>query len=163
MEFGTAGYTMDHVFVLYDRESETVWYPGDKGLEAVGGERKGQSIPFLEEPAPVALGEWLDAHPDSTVLLPSERDFKAINRPTLGVRVEDRNDAIVVSRVGDESPAALAGLEVGDRLHTLDGHAIVERKSLREILMESTAGDTVDLVVERDGELLTLRPTLAER
>ncbi len=163
MEFGTAGYTMDHVFLLYDRESETVWYPGDKGLEAVGGERKGQSIPFLDEPAPVALGEWLDAHPDSTVLLPSERDFKAINRPTLGVRVEDRDGAIVISRVGDDSPAGLAGLEVGDRLHTFDGRAIVQREDLREILMESTAGDTVELVVERDGELLTTRPTLASR
>ncbi len=161
MEFGTAGYTMDHVFVLYDRDSETVWYPGDNGLEAVGGERKGQSIPFLDEPAPVALGEWLDAHPDSTVLLPSERDYKAINRPTLGVRVEDHDGSIVISRIGDDSPAAAAGLEVGDRLQSFDGRTIVERRDLREILMDSAAGETVEIVVERDGELLTLRPTLA--
>ena len=27
VEFGTSGYTMDGVFVLYDRTSDSVWYP----------------------------------------------------------------------------------------------------------------------------------------
>jgi len=71
VEFGTAGYTMDHVFVLDDRASNSVWYPGEKALEAVGGARKGSAIPFLDEPAPVALGDWLAEHPGSRSCSPA--------------------------------------------------------------------------------------------
>jgi len=67
---------MDDVFVLYDRASNTVWYPGEAALEGVGGRRKGDSIPFLDEPKPMSLGEWLGAHRDSAVLLPSEEDSR---------------------------------------------------------------------------------------
>ena len=83
--FGTAGYTMDNLFVLYDRVSNSVWYPGDEAeLLAVGGAMKGSRLPFVAEPAPVSLGEWLDEHPDSTVLLPSEEDHRRIERARLG-------------------------------------------------------------------------------
>jgi hypothetical protein len=75
-EFGTAGYTMDHVFVLYDRLTNSVWYPvHDDSLQAVGGTQKGTSIPFRDEMAPVPLGEWLDVHPASTVLLPAAEEL----------------------------------------------------------------------------------------
>ena len=70
-EFGTSGYTMNNVFVLYDRLTDSVWYPlGDGTMDAVSGQRKGTSIPILAEPAPMRLGRWLKDHPDSKVLLP---------------------------------------------------------------------------------------------
>ena len=59
MEFGTSGYTMDNIFVLYDRASDSVWYPQGNELAAVAGKRKGSSIPFVDEPAPVSLAERL--------------------------------------------------------------------------------------------------------
>lgn len=62
--------------MLYDRESDSVWYPGPATLEAVGGKRLGEAIPFLQEPSPMKLSEWLRQQPDSTVLLPSEEDAK---------------------------------------------------------------------------------------
>lgn len=77
-EFGTSGYTLDQVFVLYDRDSDSIWYPmSETTLDAVGGERKGQSLEILDEPAPLPLADWLEAHPDSTVLLP---DFELESR-----------------------------------------------------------------------------------
>ena len=76
---------MDDVFVLYDRVSNSVWYPGDEAdLIAVGGALKGSRLPFLAEPAPAPLGTWLDEHPESTVLLPSEEDQRRIERARLG-------------------------------------------------------------------------------
>ena len=73
-EFGTSGYTLDQVFVLYDRDSDSIWYPlGDGTLDAVGGRRRGESLEILDEPAPLPLGSWLAEHPDSTVLLPEPR------------------------------------------------------------------------------------------
>ena len=40
---------MDNVFVLYDRATQSVWYPGENALEAVSGSLKGSSIEFLDE------------------------------------------------------------------------------------------------------------------
>lgn len=71
MKFGTSGYTMDNVFVLYDRLTDSVWYPlGNGTMDAVAGVLKGTSIPLLAEPSPVRLEDWLKVHPDSKVLLP---------------------------------------------------------------------------------------------
>ena len=151
---------MDHVFVLYDRASNSVWYPSETALEAVGGERKGSAIPFLDEPAPVVLGDWLAEHPASTILLPSEQDYKMMNRPYLGIRLEDGEDGVVVSRVAEGSPAAEAGLQAGDILRSFGGHELKDRRDLRSTLVELSAGDTVDVIVVRAGKAMILRPTL---
>ena len=69
--FGTTGYTMNNVFVLYDRAAESVWYPtGDKHLEATSGAKKGTRIEFLDKPTPIPLAQWRKAHPKTRVLLP---------------------------------------------------------------------------------------------
>ena len=160
-EFGTTGYTMDHVFVLYDRASDSVWYPlDDTSLQAVAGERKGGSIPCMDEPAPIALGDWLDANPDSTILLPTEEDYKRLNRPYLGIWLEDQDGGVIIEQVSDDSPAAAAGFEAGDVLRRFDGQVIESRRGLLDALTECAAGDTVKVVVERGGRKKTLRPTL---
>lgn len=69
--FGTTGYTMNNVFVLYDRATESVWYPSsDTALEAMSGAQKGRTIPFLDKPQPMTLGEWRARHPRTKVLRP---------------------------------------------------------------------------------------------
>ena len=68
--FGTTGYTMNNVFVLYDREAESIWYPTDeKHLEATSGARKGTRIEFLKKPTPMPLGQWRKLHPKTRVLV----------------------------------------------------------------------------------------------
>lgn len=69
--FGTSGYTMKRTFVLFDRESDSIWYPGPNGtLEAVAGPRQGDTVSSVVESPIVTLGTWLDEHPESTILLP---------------------------------------------------------------------------------------------
>jgi len=81
VEFGTSGYTMDRVFVLYDRKSESIWYPlTDETLDAVGGPLRGLTLPILQEPAPSTLGSWLERHPLTAVLLPTEQDLERIEQ-----------------------------------------------------------------------------------
>ena len=71
-EFGTTGYTKNHLFVLYDRVTDSVWYPLHRGtLDAVSGPAKGTRIKLLAEPRKMKLSEWMKKHPDSKVLLPS--------------------------------------------------------------------------------------------
>lgn len=76
IEFGTTGYTLNNVFVLYDRNNGTTWYPlKEGGLDAVAGADLGKSIEFVEKPEQMKLSEWLKSHPQSTVLLPTEADI----------------------------------------------------------------------------------------
>ena len=141
---------MGHVFVLYDRATQSVWYPGeDQTLQAVSGIRKGTSIPFLDEPAPIALAEWLEQHPDSTVLLPSETDYESWQRARLGVGIEPAEGGIRVTRVVEESAAAVGGLLVDDVLVQISGKPVTNREELRGALAEYRVGDTVELDIER--------------
>ncbi len=77
IEFGTTGYTLNNVFVLYDRKNGTTWYPlKEGGFDAVAGVDQGKVIEFLEKPAMMKLSEWMEGHPETTVLLPPAADVR---------------------------------------------------------------------------------------
>ena len=76
-EFGVSGYVYKDVFLIFDRETESLWYPlDDKQWTAVSGPRKGETIPFMQKPAPVPLGEWRKKHPTTVVLLGSKEEVE---------------------------------------------------------------------------------------
>ncbi|MFF9163237.1 M50 family metallopeptidase [Streptomyces longwoodensis] len=58
------------------------------------------------------------------------------------------------------SPAAAAGMKAGDRIVSFDGRGTNDWNTLSDLIRDS-AGKTVPLVVERDGEQLTLHATIA--
>ena len=71
--FGTTGYTYRQTFLLYDRKTDSVWYPLEPDrMTAVSGPLKGQSIPFLAKPALMPLREWIAEHPKTRVLVGTE-------------------------------------------------------------------------------------------
>jgi 2-alkenal reductase len=74
--------------------------------------------------------------------------------------------------VTDDSPADRAGLipasrstgRGGDLIVTIDGHTINDFSDLNSYLVyESTVGQTIEIMVVRDGELVTLALTLGSR
>lgn len=66
---------MDNVFVLYDRLSDSVWYPmTDNSMDAVSGELQGKAIPLIAKPEVTTLQKWLEKYPDSKILLPKKRN-----------------------------------------------------------------------------------------
>lgn len=76
-EFGVSGYVYKDVFLIFDRKTESLWYPlDDTKWTAVSGPRKGETIPFIAEPPVVRLGEWQDKHPNTVVLLGSRREIE---------------------------------------------------------------------------------------
>lgn len=85
--------------------------------------------------------------------------------PWLGVEGADRvmNGGAEVQRVKPVSPAAEAGVQVGDIITRLDGVAIPSMGTLLLELRRRQPGHTVRLVVLRDGRELDLLVTLAER
>lgn len=68
--FGTTGYTYNDLFLLYDRLTQSVWYPMEDGaINGIGGSQLDRRIAFLEKPPIVTLGEWRNLYPDTMVLL----------------------------------------------------------------------------------------------
>ena len=73
--FGTTGYTHKRTFLLYDRKTESVWYPLETGqMNAISGELAGNAMPFLGEPRRTSLSEWRGKHPDSLVLVGADAE-----------------------------------------------------------------------------------------
>ena len=71
--FGTTGYTHKNTFVLYDRKTESVWYPNKPGeMNAVSGTCAGSALPYVGEPERMSLGQWRQQHSASLVLVGSE-------------------------------------------------------------------------------------------
>ena len=76
-------------------------------------------------------------------------------------RVEE-SGVVRLAAVSADSPAADAGLQVGDIIRTVDGAPVQEADAWRETLAATVPGSTMHLGVERDGQLLTLEATLIQ-
>ena len=89
----------------------------------------------------------------------------------IGVSVRDLDDAdverkqlaspegVVIEDVRGQSPAAEAGLEVGDVMITFDGERIRSARQLARLVQETRSGRTVRAVVMREGARLELKVT----
>ena len=67
-----------------------------------------------------------------------------------------------ISRVILESPAREAGLKRGDIIIKIDSEDINSDNSLASVLSTKEIGDKINLVVDRDGEVITLHAILDE-
>jgi serine protease Do len=68
---------------------------------------------------------------------------------------------LVVASVDPDSPAEAAGLQPYDIVVAVDGARVETTADVRSRLLDARAGDTVQLVVVRDGEQITLPLRLA--
>ena len=84
----------------------------------------------------------------------------------LGVSLDDRTDGgqgAVVTRVTEDSPAAEAGIEVGDVVIAVDDAATDGSAGVIAAIRDHAPGDAVEVVVVRDGDEETFRVVLVER
>lgn len=70
---------------------------------------------------------------------------------------------VMISKIVDDSPAARAGLEVGDIITALDGKAIGSGSELAHAIRGQEDGASVLLEVWRDGAVQNVAATVAER
>ncbi|HUE70035.1 MAG TPA: PDZ domain-containing protein [Pirellulaceae bacterium] len=81
----------------------------------------------------------------------------------LGVGLEVQpSGGIVVTEVGEESPAAKAGLKVGDKITTVNRAIVEDIEELSTVMETVPPGGKLTLGVVRDGRALTIVATLAE-
>ncbi|MGH2968553.1 MAG: S1C family serine protease [Solirubrobacteraceae bacterium] len=92
-----------------------------------------------------------------------KRDGK-IDRAFLGVSTSEappRDGALVREVTGE--PAQEGGLRTGDLIIELDGRTIASPSDLGQVVLTRKPGDTVEVVVQRNGNRETLRVTLGAR
>lgn len=84
-------------------------------------------------------------------------------RPYLGVTVQDGDNGVVINAVDADSPAEEAGLQADDVIVSINGEAVENSQHAVALVRALSAGDEVTLSVERDGETVEVRATLASR
>jgi hypothetical protein len=62
-----------------------------------------------------------------------------------------RPNRVVVRDVYSKSPASVGGLTSGDQVISMDGQRVYSERDMREIASAGSAGDSIAVVVERDG------------
>lgn len=70
---------------------------------------------------------------------------------------------VMIGHVEDDSPAARAGLQVGDIITGIDGEKVDSPWDLSAAVRKHEGGEDADLEVWRDGRSLDFRVTIAER
>ena len=75
---------------------------------------------------------------------------------TIGVAVQRSAEGVVISAVGAGSPAARAGLQVGDRVLRYNGEAVNDARQLARLVLQSEPGSVARVQVMRGGAARTL-------
>jgi S1-C subfamily serine protease len=100
-----------------------------------------------------------------------------VSRPYLGVAAHpvtlssstvdrlklDRTDGLVVLSVADDTPAARAGILVGDVLLDIKGISLARPADLLDALLAMKAGEAASIRLVRGGDLRTLNATPVDR
>ena len=146
----------------------------DDGSIATTGTDPAAPVDGLPEGTPVVnqRGELvaLCSHSGGTATLVSLQHLdslqKALAREAgtkvwMGVMLDVVDGAVVVGSVNDGGPSAIAGLQAGDVLASVNGVAVVDPTGVGAALAASQPGDTITVVVDRGGEALSLDVVLA--
>jgi len=85
--------------------------------------------------------------------------------PVLGIGAEDGRGTrgVVVGVVAPKSPAAAAGVRIGDLIQSIDGKPVKNFRELTVMLAKREAGDKIKLQVMRDTRSADLNITLGRR
>ena len=90
-------------------------------------------------------------------------DDNAHHHAALGVSLKESDGHVSVIAVMPGSPAAKAGLRVGDQIRYVGEQRIRTAQGLAEEVGEYRPGSQVDLAIRRDGERQTVTATLGSR
>jgi len=74
LTFGTTGYSLHNSPLLYDRKTKSLWLLTGEDFACVSGAMKGTRLNRFKEAARESWPEWHSRHPDTLVLVGSDRD-----------------------------------------------------------------------------------------
>ena len=98
---------------------------------------------------------------------PLERPYLGITYQDLTNLGEDRADiaagGVMVTSIGPGSPAAMAGVAIGDAIMAVEGQPLGRENSLIKLLLDRRAGDRVKLLVQRGRDHVNIEVVLGKR
>lgn len=137
------------------------------GLDVAAGGPLPEGTPVVNQKGELVA---LCSHSATGPLLVSLTALDALSRAlaagaanSVWVGVAFGNDAsrgLVVEMLDPSGPAADAGVKVGDLIVSADGTKVADTTQLGSVLAGHSPGDTVELVVQRDGSPLTIAVVL---
>jgi serine protease Do len=143
---------------VHDETDLAMLWVGEQGLTPVE---------WRTGPAP-AVGEWVatsgvagDPAAIGVVSVAPRRVFSP--RGLLGIGLETVPDGPRIREVTPGSGAAKAGLAVGDIVRSVDGKPVKTHDELIALVARYNPGDTLNLVVLRDGKEHAIKATLGTR
>jgi hypothetical protein len=69
LALGTTGYFLSGRPILYDRATESLWVEDGEAFAAISGQQKGNRLPLVSRPAPVAWSDWKRQNPRSRLVI----------------------------------------------------------------------------------------------
>jgi S1-C subfamily serine protease len=97
-------------------------------------------------------------------VIPQLREGKEVERAYLGVTSADApQGGALVAEVRPGDPADQGGIEVGDRIVSVDGQEVNESADVSALVTAKRPGDKVEITVQRGGEEESLNVELGER
>lgn len=98
-----------------------------------------------------------------------------ISRPYLGIYMQELDEklskslglpastkGVVIAKVGDGSPAANAGLQIGDVVDKIDGVTVKTSKEVQTVVRKHKPGDTLNFLIRRDGAMQSISVKIGE-
>lgn len=74
-----------------------------------------------------------------------------------------RADGALVTSLDRRAPAFQAGIRRGDIITSIDGTPVTTREDVVDLVAKKNPGDSISVVVDRDGQSLTFQVTLSAR
>lgn len=139
-------------------ETRVTW-EGDSELVVAAvrdfGDRVDQWMKVLDIPRWHSGEE--QSHQDELASRERPREIRLARRAWLGAMIRAAGDVgVEIARIYLDSPADKAGLKAGDRITRIDGEDVSSPQSVTERIARLQPGAKVDILVDRDGEELTV-------
>ncbi|HUB20468.1 MAG TPA: PDZ domain-containing protein [Acidobacteriaceae bacterium] len=105
--------------------------------------------------------------PDAAVLSPSQGylgvGMRDVDTERAGQLKLKEARGVEITTIDHDAPAGKAGLKIHDVILGMNGQAIVGQAQLTRMLHDTPAGHTVNLLISRDGQQVTISVQLADR
>ena len=73
------------------------------------------------------------------------------------------SNGALIATIDGSGPARQAGIRRGDVIISIDGTSVTQQEDVVDLITQRQAGESVSVTVDRKGQSLTFRVTLAER
>lgn len=141
-----------------------------RGQPLPGGQATPQTPPNQQTPStqPTPQGQQTPSTQQNPVAPSSQEGYLGVGVVTATPALQEQyglssSSGALVTTLDRTGPAFRAGIQRGDIITSIDGTTVTTREDVVNLIGQKKAGDTVSVVVNRNGQSQTFQITLAQR